>query len=286
MPQPQILRPTTKSNAQQNRHWKSSLISGLQRQSRSGRPRLRKCTREEDCTVLSASAPLAHEEYHILSTLQAGPDAVEVLLAVDRLLVDFEDNIAAGYTRVLSEGAGLDILHDHALARSDVQPVRHFRGYGAHRETQLALLRAGFLAAFLLLAQTSGKQLGPVRNRDGGFLFLAVADESQGHLRVRLAAGDVGHQVIAVLHRLAVYGSNGVSDFQPRLIRGTARDHVRNGHAGVHAVDARNGRILLGVELNADRATRHSVLGTNQLVVNLHHRVRGQGKTHARVAVG
>jgi len=57
--------------------------------------KLRKCTRQEDRPILPRRTPRTHQEYNILPALQARLDPGEFFLAVDRLLVDFQDDVAA-----------------------------------------------------------------------------------------------------------------------------------------------------------------------------------------------
>jgi hypothetical protein len=46
---------------------------------------------------------LADQKYHILPALHAGLDAVEIVLAADRLFVDLEDDVSAGHPDVVGE---------------------------------------------------------------------------------------------------------------------------------------------------------------------------------------
>ena len=105
-------------------------------------------------------------------------------------------------------------------------------------------------------------------------------------LGARFAAGNLGYQFVAVLDGFAVNRHNGVSDLESALVGRAAGDDVCDGDARIDAINARDSRILLLVELDANGAARHAVLGSDQLVVHLHHRVGRQGKSHARVGIG
>src|SRR5512144_2275754 len=87
---------------------------------------LLKCTGQEDSSRLSTALP--DEENHVLPALQAGGHAIEVVLAVDRLLVDLQDYVSALQADVFGERAALNVLHNDSLAGGNVQPVCHILG--------------------------------------------------------------------------------------------------------------------------------------------------------------
>jgi len=73
------------------------LDSGFQRQSPVVQhQRLWQRASQEDGATLAAGTSLSYKEYDILSALQSGGRAVKFLFAVNRLLVDFEDDVPAG----------------------------------------------------------------------------------------------------------------------------------------------------------------------------------------------
>ena len=84
---------------------------------------LRKCTCNEDGTVLTASASRTYQEHDVLPTLQCPFDAGEVVCRIHRLLVDFQDHVAAVQADVIGKGTTFYVLNDHALARSNIEPV-------------------------------------------------------------------------------------------------------------------------------------------------------------------
>ncbi len=133
----------------------------------------------------------------------------------------------------------------------------------------LLSLGVAVFAAFIIVAQASGKQFGTIGDGDGGFLLLAVAHETERNLCAGLAAGDIGNQFIAVLDRLAIHGDDGIADFEARLLGGTSRRDCRNSDtAGTHAIDARDGGIFLSAKHDSDRAAGHAVVGANELVID------------------
>src|SRR5205814_5406507 len=87
----------------------------------------------------------------------------------------------------------------------------------------------------------------------------------------RLAAGNVGYKLVAILHRLAIDRNNRVTNFETGLLGWTVGHNIRDRDARIHAVDACDGRVLLGVELDADRAAGNAVFRSNKLGVNLHN---------------
>src|SRR5207245_6544407 len=82
---------------------RSSLIRAVSARSPLVTLRLRKCTGYEDSSVLTASASGTYQENHILPTLQTGFDAVEVICAVHRLLVDLENDIPAVEANIIAK---------------------------------------------------------------------------------------------------------------------------------------------------------------------------------------
>src|SRR5215471_12068983 len=148
-------------------------------QFRLGRRPLRKCTGVEDGSILPRRTARADQENHILTALHLRLDAREVFLTVHRLLVDLQDDIAAGQIDVLSERSGLYILHDDALPCWNVEAVRHLWSDFAHRDAKLAGLRSILVFIVLIFSQTLGKELGAIGNGDGRVLCLSVAQESE-----------------------------------------------------------------------------------------------------------
>jgi len=82
---------------------RSSLIRAVSAKSPLVTLRLRKCTGYEDSSVLTASASGTYQENNILPTLQTGFDAVEVICAVHRLLVDLENDIPAVEANIIAK---------------------------------------------------------------------------------------------------------------------------------------------------------------------------------------
>lgn len=62
--------------------------------------RLRKCTGQEDRSVLPRRTARAYQEDYILSTLKARLDLGEIFFAVDRLFVHFQNDVAAAQVDV------------------------------------------------------------------------------------------------------------------------------------------------------------------------------------------
>src|SRR5271165_580752 len=248
--------------------------------------RLRKCPGLKDRAILLGRPALPNQQNDVLSALQARLEAREILLAVHRLLVDFEDDVAAAEVNIFGERARLHILHDDAPARRNVEAVSHLRRHFAHGHAHLALLGRIGVSVVLLIAQAGGEKLGAVGDGHARILRFAVAHKSQRDFRARLARSDVGDEFRALADFLAVNRGNGVADLQSSLIGGTAGHDARYGHARSRAVHASDGGILHGVKHDADRTALYTVLGAGELVVNIDDRLRGQSESDAGVGIG
>src|ERR1700734_120093 len=130
-----------------------------QRQFPLAHSRLRKCPRHEDGSILPRRTARADEEYHVLTALKSGLYLGEIFFAVDGLLVDLENPIAATQVDVVGKRSRLHILHDDASACRDVEALGHVWREFAHRDAKLILLgRALVFPAFTLVQ--------PCRKRD------------------------------------------------------------------------------------------------------------------------
>src|SRR5207302_6903395 len=216
--------------------------------------RLRKCTGYEDSPVLTASASGTYQENNILPTLQTGFDAVEVICAVHRLLVDLENDIPTVEANIIAKSTRLHILHDHALTCGDVEAISDLRCQGAHGNPELAFFGLLLIATFFFFAQARAQEFRSVGNGYRGVLFFAVANDRQLGLGTGLLVGDIGHQFVTILYFLAVDSGDGVTHLQSRLFSGAACHDIGDGHARVHAVNAGNRGHGLCVELYSDRS--------------------------------
>src|SRR6202521_91675 len=274
----------SKLRSNKNRRHRSTLMvpeMGTERQSRRYAYQLRKCTCQENRPILRPRASRTHQEHHILPALQRRLDLRKVVRTVHGLLVHFQDHVAAIQTEILGERSLLHVLHHHALASGNAQAIGQIGSNAANRNPELAGLRRLFALVFVLFAQTGSKQFRAIRNGHRRVLPLAVAHEGKLGFRAGLAGSDVRHQIVAALHVLAIHGGDGVADLQARLVGRAAGYHVRHRHT--RSVNARDRRIRLRRELNANGSARHPVLRPDQLVVDLRHCVRRHGKSHARV---
>src|SRR5579863_6979595 len=119
--------------------------------------RLRKCTGQEDSAVLFARTPLAYQENHVLAALQGRRYPAKVILGIYRLFVNFKNNVSASEADVVGERRGLDVLHDHAFARRNIETISHFRTDAANRNSQLALFGRFLRAALVVFAEAGGE---------------------------------------------------------------------------------------------------------------------------------
>src|ERR1700674_5445964 len=267
-----------------NRRDRSTLMvpeMGTERQSLRFAYRLRKCTCQEYRPILRPCASWTHQEHNILPALQRRLDLRKVVRIVHGLLVHFQDHVAAIQTKILGKRSLFYVLHDHALAGRNAQAIGQIGSDAAHRKPQLARLRRLFALVFVFFSQTGCKQFRAIGDGHRRLLLLSVAHKDQLGLRTGFAGSNVSHEIVAGLHVFAIHGGDRVADLQARLVGRAARYHVRYRHA--RSVDAGDGRVRLRGELNADGAARHPVFWPDQLVVDLRHRVRRHGKSHARV---
>src|SRR5258708_30700428 len=176
---------------------------------------------------------------------------------VNRLLVDLQDDVAATHANIFGERTALDILHNHAFTRRNVEPVRHLRSQLTHRDAELVLLGCALVVATLVIIQPGRKQFSAIGDRYRRVLLFSIAHEAEFYLRPGFARSYVRHQLISFADLLAVHGRDGVAHLQSRLIRWTAGHHVRNGYAGASAVNPRDRRILLRLKFNPDRTARY-----------------------------
>src|SRR5215469_2207477 len=211
---------------------------------------------------------------HVLSGLELRLQLAEVAFAVDWLFVDFQDNVAPAYANVVGKTARLHILNDHALGIGQLHPVRQIGRDVLHVDAQLALLRLSLVFACVFVAQTAGKQLLPIGNGHLRGALLAIADVTELGDIARLQGRDFSHQFVPGRYRLSIHRSDGVAREQAGLGRGTTRRDIGDRHSGGDAINTLHSRIRNRVELDADRSARDLVVRCDELVVDLHHRVR------------
>src|ERR1700722_20054705 len=94
---------------------------GKECQSRRCLYQLRKCTCQENRSILRPCASRTHQEHDILPALQRRLDLHKVIGTVHGLLVHLEDHIAAIQTEILGKRSLLHILHHHALAGGNAE---------------------------------------------------------------------------------------------------------------------------------------------------------------------
>src|SRR5208282_1439297 len=132
-------------------------MEGSNASSRWANPWLRKCPGHEDGSVLASGTAGAHEEYHVLTALQVRFHLGKIIFAVHRLFVDLKNHVAAAQIDVLGKRARFDVLHDHALARRHIQPLRHLGSKSADRDAELVLLGRALVVTALVIVQARRK---------------------------------------------------------------------------------------------------------------------------------
>jgi len=94
-----------------------------ERQSRRIVYQLRKCTRQEDGSILRPRASLPHQEHYILPALQRRLDLGKVFRIVYRLFVDFQNHVATIQANVFGERLLFHVRYHHAFAGGNAEPV-------------------------------------------------------------------------------------------------------------------------------------------------------------------
>src|SRR5664279_1623441 len=106
----------------------------------------------EDRSSIRAQTARSYQEDDILPGLKLRLHFMKVRLIVDRLLVDFQDDVAAAYAHRVAKPVGLYILHNHALGIRKLHALRNLGSDVLHVESELALLRFGLLAALVFFS--------------------------------------------------------------------------------------------------------------------------------------
>src|SRR6185503_11720202 len=123
---------------------------------------LRKCARQKDRSRVAPSTTLPDQEHHVLAAFEACLHSFEIILAVNRLLVNLQNDIPAGQACVVAKRSGLYVLNHNPLAGGNIQTVCHLRCERMDCDAELALLWLRLLTAFFLVPKPRSKQLGAV----------------------------------------------------------------------------------------------------------------------------
>ena len=120
------------------------------------------------------SPALPDEESDVLPALELCLELAEFVLAVDRLAVDLQDDVALAQAGVFGERARLHLRDDHALVGGNVEPRGHVRSDVLHRHSELGVLGLGVARLFVLVAGAVAEQLGTIGDGDAGRLRRAL----------------------------------------------------------------------------------------------------------------
>src|SRR5258706_3044462 len=187
-----------------------------------------------------------------------------VVDGIDRLAVDFRDDVAAAEAEVIGKARGIDIGDQHtALAL-------HADARGALRreavDTQAELGRRGFTIRIAVQeASLRREDMRAVFDDRGGFLLRAVADIAELDFVANRRLRDRVHQVVAIFHRSAVHAGNDVAALESGLFRRAAGFDVHDDHAVWRAQFLEGDGIGANVflEAHADGAARYAPLRNN-----------------------
>src|SRR5262249_1445450 len=151
-------------------------------------------------------------------------------------------------------------------------------------DAQLRGFRRAVITTAVSLFRSFREKLGAIFHQYVSLLLLTVADVSDIHFIPWLHRRDNPHQFVATLDWLAVHGRDRVASLESSFLARLAGHNFRNGHAVLDAIHARQSRTGRRVELHADRAARHAVLWTRQLLIYFAYGIRRHGEPHALVS--
>src|SRR5580658_5243902 len=219
----------------------------------------------------------------IVAGFELADDGIELILVRGGLAIDAGYYEARLETLQVCEGAGAHRANHHA---GSVNLARHGGGHVVHHNAELgfACAAGGFGIRFRLRVVHVGKDLVAVADAHGGVVRFAVAQEAEANRRTGLAAGDLIHQILAVLDGAAVDGGDDVAWLQSALVGRAAGLHLLNEYAALEAVDAVDRAGKPFAELDADGAACDLVAGADEIVVDVNDGVRRHGETDALVA--
>src|ERR1700719_3348847 len=153
-----------------------------------------------------------------------------VVHGIDRLAVDFRDDVATAEAEVIGKARGIDIGDQHtALAlHADARgPLRR-----EAIDTQAELGRRGFTILIAIQAASLRREdMRAVFDDRGGFLLRAVADIAQLDLAADRRLRDWVQQVVAIFHGSAVHAGDDIAALESGLFRWAARFDVHDDHA-------------------------------------------------------
>src|SRR4029077_8856433 len=114
-----------------------------------------------------------YQEHDVLPALQGTLDASKVIRRIQGLLVDLQDHVATVQADIIGKRTTAYILHNHAFARGNIEPISNIRSKRAYRQPQFAFLGLLLLVALLVFTQACCKELGAIGNRDGRFFLFS-----------------------------------------------------------------------------------------------------------------
>src|SRR6266446_4580592 len=232
--------------------------------------------------AVAIAAPQNLED-NITALLELGYRPLVVVHGIDRLAVDFRDDVAAREVKIIGKAGRLYFRDQHAALPLHTNARRTFR-----RESFYAQPELGGRGFTLLVAQASRlrrENMCAVFDHRGGFLLRTVAHVGELHFAANRRGRNRIHKVIAAFHLIAIDAGDYVPALQAGLFGGTARFHVHDHHAVGRAQFFQGNGIGAEVflEADADGAARHASL-RNNLVVNADRGGGGQREADPFIA--
>ena len=174
---------------------------------------LRKCTGQEDGSLLPARAALTDEEDDVLAALQARLDLGEFVLAVDWLFIDFKDDVAARQIHVFGERTGFTSCTITPLP-AGISRRSAISGVTLRTVTpNLLCLGAFFVATFFVFAQARGEKLGAIGDVTVASCVLPLRRKPMATFVPGLRTAISATRSDPLLDLLAVDGDDGVANF-------------------------------------------------------------------------
>src|ERR1022692_805913 len=116
--------------------------------------------------------------------------------------------------------------------------------------------------------------------------FCTCASPNSANTLSRSSAGNLIHQVVAVLDIAAIDSHHNVSGLEPSLLRRASRLHLLHQDPVLESVDAVHCAREPLPELNPNRPARYLVAGAHEVVVYLGHGVGWHSEADALIARG
>src|SRR6266404_304549 len=197
---------------------------------------------------------------------------------IDRLSINFCDDVAAGEPEVVTKAGRIDVHYQHAFLTVHANAGS---ALGSQIfDSQAVFGGAVFILRIDLASGGVGENARAILDDRRGFFGLTVAHVSQFYFGSDRSLCDRVDQIVSSLDRLSVYVRDDIAALQAGFFRRAAGLNTHDHHAIGSAKFFQRNRIgaQIFLETDADRAARNAPL-LNQLVVNVYCHARGKSKS-------